>query len=56
RDFHKFMGMSPREYAAQEHPILGAIMRERMRIAGEAVQTLHHPLLGPIGPAQVGKG
>jgi AraC-like DNA-binding protein len=43
RDFRQFMGMTPREYAALDKPILGAVMRERARIAGEAVQTLHNP-------------
>lgn len=43
RDFHRFMGMSPREYAAKPHPILGAIMRARHDAAGAAVQALHAP-------------
>jgi len=46
RDFHRFMGMSPREYAAQPHPILGAIMRARHDMAGAAVQALHSPTSG----------
>lgn len=46
RDFHQFMGMSPRQYAALPKPVLGAIMRERARFAGTAVQTLD----GPGGP------
>lgn len=43
RDFHRFMGMSPREYAALPHPVLGAIMRARHQAAGAAVQALHLP-------------
>jgi AraC-like DNA-binding protein len=43
RDFHQFMGTSPRSYAAAPHPILGAIMRQRAIDAGAAVQALHPP-------------
>ena len=43
RDFHRFMGMSPREYANAPHPIIGAIMRTRFEAAGAAVQALHVP-------------
>lgn len=43
RDFRQFMGMTPREYAALDKPVLQAVMRERARIAGEAVQALHRP-------------
>ena len=43
RDFRQFMGMTPREYALLDKPVLGAIMRERARIAGNAVQTLDGP-------------
>lgn len=43
RDFREFMGMSPREYIAQPHPILERIMHERARIHGAAVQTLDRP-------------
>jgi AraC-like DNA-binding protein len=46
RDFHRFMGMSPREYASQPHPVLGAIMRARHEMAGAAVQALHAPMPG----------
>lgn len=49
RDFHQFIGMSPRQYAALPKPVLGAIMRERARFAGTAVQTLD-------GPSGVGSG
>lgn len=45
RDFHRFMGMSPREYGATPHPVLAAVMRARQEAAGAAVQALHHPLL-----------
>ena len=43
RDFKAFMGMTPRQYAGMEHPILSAIMQERVRFAGKAVQTLDGP-------------
>lgn len=43
RDFRQFMGMTPREYAGLEKPILNAVMRERASSAGSAVQTLHSP-------------
>ena len=43
RDFHEFMGMTPRDYAARPHPILETFMRERMRVRGAAVQTLDRP-------------
>lgn len=34
RDFRKFMGLGPRQYAALPHPILNPIMRQRMTDAG----------------------
>ncbi|OCC24144.1 hypothetical protein MB02_09850 [Croceicoccus estronivorus] len=43
RDFRAFMTMSPREYAALEHPILNAFMQERARIWGSPAQTLDKP-------------
>ncbi|MET0251534.1 MAG: helix-turn-helix domain-containing protein [Novosphingobium sp.] len=43
RDFRRFMGMSPRQYAALRHPILEAVMRQRMAFSGEPVQALHRP-------------
>jgi AraC-like DNA-binding protein len=43
RDFHRFMGMSPREYGNAPHPIIGAIMRARFEEAGAAVQALQKP-------------
>ncbi|MEZ5687291.1 MAG: helix-turn-helix domain-containing protein [Caenibius sp.] len=43
RDFRAFMGMTPSEYAAMDHPVLGAFMRERARIWGAAAQTLDVP-------------
>lgn len=43
RDFRTFMRMSPREYAAREHPILSAFMKERARVWGAAAQTLDGP-------------
>ena len=43
RDFRAFMCMSPREYAALDHPILTAFMRERAQTWGAAAQTLDRP-------------
>lgn len=43
RDFKQFMGMPPRQYAALDKPILTAVMRERARFAGKAVQGLDLP-------------
>ena len=43
RDFHQFMGMSPREYAALDKPVLSAIMHARDRYSGRPVQTLDSP-------------
>lgn len=50
RDFQQFMGMSPRQYGALEKPILSAVMQERARFAGRAVQALD----GAAGGAAVG--
>lgn len=43
REFRAFMGMSPGEYAALDHPILAAFMKHRARVWGAAAQTLDHP-------------
>lgn len=43
REFRAFMGMSPSEYAAQEHPILTAFVEARARIWGSPAQTLDRP-------------
>jgi len=43
RDFKRFMGMGPTEYAKLDKPILMAAAQARMAIAGEAVQALHDP-------------
>jgi len=43
RDFKRFMGMSPSEYAKKDKPFLVAAARARMAIAGEAVQGLAKP-------------
>jgi methylphosphotriester-DNA--protein-cysteine methyltransferase len=43
RDFKQFMGMTPREYAALDKPIITAIMHERARYAGAAAQALDIP-------------
>lgn len=43
RDFREFMGMTPRQYAALDKPILNGVMHDRARFAGTAVQTLDGP-------------
>lgn len=43
RDFKRFMGMTPSAYAKRPHPILGAAVFARAKIAGTAVQGLHDP-------------
>lgn len=43
RDFRRFMGMSPSDYAKQDKPLLVAAARARMAVAGQAVQGLHPP-------------
>ncbi len=48
RDCRQFMGMTPSQYAALPKQLIGAVMRERERMAGSAVQTLD----GPEGPAR----
>jgi AraC-like DNA-binding protein len=48
RDFRQFMGMTPRQYAAMPKPILGAIMKERARFAGKALQALDGPEGGAV--------
>lgn len=45
-DFKQFMGMSPRQYGLLDKPILSAVMRERARFAGKAVQGLDTPAGG----------
>ena len=50
RDFCQFMGMTPSHYAALPKPLLGAIMRERARLAGSAAQALD----SPHGPSLLG--
>ena len=55
RDFREFMGISPREYAAQPHPVLERFLHERMKAHGAPVQTLDKPIPGrarnPARPA-----
>ena len=51
RDFRFFMGMSPSEYAAMNHPITTAVVRARLAARGEAMQLLHWPSPPLTGPA-----
>jgi len=49
RDFHRFMGVSPREYTARPHPILDTMLRARVAAMGSAVQVLHPPeIVSPV--------
>ncbi|WP_240504409.1 helix-turn-helix domain-containing protein [Tsuneonella mangrovi] len=43
REFRAFMHMTPSEYAALPHPVLGAFMAERERVWGSPAQTLDKP-------------
>jgi AraC-like DNA-binding protein len=43
RDFRQFFKMSPREYRAQPHPIIGAASRARMAALGDPLQALQKP-------------
>lgn len=44
RDFQAFFGMSPGQYRASPHPIIGAAMRARMKALGQPLQALQAPL------------
>ena len=60
RDFHEFMNCTPREYAAQPHPVLERFLTERLKAHGAAVQTLDKPIGGTAtaaakpAPAKIG--
>ncbi len=43
RDFRRFMGMSPSDYAKAEKPLLAAAAQGRAAVAGAAMQGLHNP-------------
>lgn len=43
RDFKRFMGNTPRKYAAQPHPVLWAAAHARATTAGTAMQVLQAP-------------
>lgn len=43
RDFRRFMGMGPSDYARADKPLLVAAARARMAAAGAAMQGLHSP-------------
>lgn len=43
RDFRRFMGMCPSDYARADKPLMAAAARARMAAVGEAVQGLHAP-------------
>lgn len=44
RDFHDFMGMSPRAYLDMPRPISGAAIRARMEALGQPLQVLQRPM------------
>jgi AraC-like DNA-binding protein len=43
RDFRQFFKMSPREYRAHPHPIIGAASKARMAALGDPLQALQKP-------------
>ena len=43
RDFRRFMGMCPSDYARRDKPLLAAAAQARMAVAGRAMQGLHDP-------------
>lgn len=43
RDFRRFMGMYPSDYARKSEPLLAAAAQARMAVAGHAMQRLHDP-------------
>ena len=49
REFREFMGMTPREYARIQHPVIDAFIAERLRLAWTTMQALD-------GPSGVGAG
>lgn len=51
RDFREFMGISPREYSGQPHPVLERFLHERLKAHGAAVQTLDKPSIAPTRAA-----
>lgn len=53
RDFRQFMGMTPRQYGGMAHPVLDVFVRERMRLAGSAVQALDSPRGSSIAPPSI---
>lgn len=46
RDFRQFFKMSPREYRAHPHPIIGAASKARMAAMGDPLQALQRPGAG----------
>lgn len=49
RDFRQFFKMSPREYRAHPHPIIGAASKARMAALGDPLQALQKPGAGTGG-------
>ncbi|HSJ79086.1 MAG TPA: AraC family transcriptional regulator [Erythrobacter sp.] len=54
RDFRRFMGMCPSDYARKDKPLLAAAARSRMAVAGHAMQGLHDPV-GRVATQTVAK-
>ncbi|HZU62293.1 MAG TPA: helix-turn-helix domain-containing protein [Novosphingobium sp.] len=52
REFRAFMGMSPRQYAALDLPVLRAATQARQRLAGAPMQAL----TGPVSPEPIALG
>lgn len=51
REFRSFMGLTPRQYAAQPHPILEPIMQQRMADQGVSPQRLDLPTIMRYRPS-----
>ncbi|MBX9896610.1 MAG: helix-turn-helix domain-containing protein [Qipengyuania sp.] len=51
RDFREFMGMTPSDYAAMDHPITMTAVRARRAARAEAMQVLHEPDPRPLEPS-----
>jgi AraC-like DNA-binding protein len=44
RDFKRFMGLTPRQYMAQPHPIFGIGAMERTKALGRPLQAMDRPI------------
>lgn len=54
REFHHYLGMTPRAYFARVQPFMREAGDQRMALLGAPVQGLHAPGDGPAGPPSTG--